>query len=306
MRTSLVFLALGGAPLLVGGMLHAEVEIRTPPPSTVAVIPGRIADGTPSPPPPPVEIPAFRIESTQVKRVDVVEPPPLAGLPPVEGTITLKVHSVADPGLPDPPPPPPPPPIEDPQTLAGLADPGAHDPGTRLVFISATVYDRNRTMLRCYPHADGDKVIDAWSNLDFNHFGGITGIDASGGDGEVRSYVLLLGIGNEDTNKRRALLAARGIEYEAPDIPTLPDDQPAFVIETENPDPQGVTLLEDLHALYRSEGSRMAEAAATREAAHAARKAFLLANPPQPKDVTVHFWKRTKGDEDTREEGGRP
>jgi hypothetical protein len=50
----------------------------------------------------------------------------------------------------------------------------------------------------------------------------------------------------------------------------------------------------------------MAEACAAREKAYAARRAYLLANPPKPKDVTVHFWKRTKGDENALQEGGQP
>jgi hypothetical protein len=64
------------------------------------------------------------------------------------------------------------------------------------------------------------------------------------------------------------------------------------VIQTEHPDPGTLTCIEDLHALYRDEGTRMAEACAARKLAREARKAHLLANPPKPKDVTVHFWSR--------------
>ena len=47
----------------------------TAPETTQATIPAPISDGTPSPPPLPVQKPDFRIESTQVKQVDVVETP---------------------------------------------------------------------------------------------------------------------------------------------------------------------------------------------------------------------------------------
>jgi hypothetical protein len=47
-----------------------------------------------------------------------------------------------------------------------------------------------------------------------------------------------------------------------------------------------------MHDLYRVEGARMAAACQARAIAYEARKAYLLANPPVPKDVTIRFWKR--------------
>jgi hypothetical protein len=271
--------------------------VRVAPSTTHASIPERISDGALSPPPPPVEKPDFQVESTQVKRLDVVEAPPMPGLPPVEGTITLTVRNVADPGLPDPPPPPEPRSIEDPEIKARLAELSAKHREIRVAFVSATVYDRSRTRLTVYPNGGIDKAVTVWSNLDFNHFSGFGSFEAEDVSGEIR---------NENPAFRRRLLTERGIEFEEPEIPTLPDGQPSFVIATEAPDPDGVKLIEDLHALYRTEGVRMAEACAAREKADAERRAYLLANPPKPKDVTVHFWKRTKGDENTRKEGGQP
>lgn len=280
--------------------------VRVAPSTTHASIPERISDGTPSPPPPPVEKPDFQVESTQVKRLDVVEAPPMPGLPPVEGTITLTVRNVADPGLPDPAPPPEPRSIEDPEIKARLAELSAKHREIRVAFVSATVYDRSRTRLTVYPNGGIDKAVTVWSNLDFNHFTGFGSFEARDAGGGTRKYYLLMGIGNENPAFRRRLLTERGIEFEEPEIPILPDGQPSFVIATEAPDPDGVKLIEDLHALYRTEGVRMAEACAAREKAYAERHAYLLANPPKPKDVTVHFWKRTKGDENTRKEGGQP
>jgi hypothetical protein len=289
--------------------LHGEDGsdvVRVAPSTTQASIPAPISDGTPSPPPPPVEKPDFQIESTQVKLLDVVEAPPMPGLPPVAGTMTLTVHTVADPGLPDPPPPTVPRSIGDPETKARLAELSVKHQETRVAFVSATVYDRSRTRLTVYPNGGIDKAVTVWSNLDFNHFSGFGSFEAEDASGEIRKYSLLMGIGNENPAFRRRLLTERGIEFEEPEIPPLPDGQPSFVIATEAPDPDGVKLIEDLHALYRTEGVRMAEACAAREKAYAARRAYLLANPPKPKDVTVHFWKRTKGDENTRQEGGQP
>jgi hypothetical protein len=177
---------------------------------------------------------------------------------------------------------------------------------TRVAFVSATVYDSSRTRLTVYPNGGIDKAVTVWSNLDFNHFSGFGSFEARDASGESRKYSLLMGIGNENSDFRRRLLAERGIEFEEPEIPVLPQGQPSFVIVTEAPDPEGVKLIEDLHALSRTEGDRMAEACAAREKAYEERRAYLLANPPKPKDVTVHFWKRTKADENTRKEGGQP
>ena len=268
----------------------------TAPATTEATIPGDISDGSPSPPPPPVEKPDYRILSTQVKQMEVVKAPEMPELPPVEGTVTITVHTVSDPGLPDPPPPLPALAADDPQVQSRLAEMRANHGETRILFLSATVFDHSRTFLRCFLTGTGNagKEITAWSNLDFNRFCGFGEFEAKGADGEVRKYALLMAIGNEDTARRCASLAAKGIENDGPVIPALPDDKPAFLIQTEDPDPAGVTLVEDLHALYRCEGARMAEACAAREKAREERKAFLLAHPPKPEDVTIHFWKREK------------
>jgi hypothetical protein len=289
--------------LLLGGETPGP-DIKTPPLTTVAVIRSPLQDGTLSEPPPPVQKPHFQIESTRVSLLDVVESPPMPGLPPVEGTITLKVRSVADPGLADPPPRSPPRLAEDPQVLEHLSETGALHRQSRVAFVSAQVYDRSRTLLTCYPNGGLEKAVKAWSNLDFNHFSGFATFEATGGDGEVRDYSLLMGIHNENTRLRREFLSGKGIAYEEPEIPALPDGPPSFVILSETADPEAVTLLEDLHALYRVEGVRMAEACAAREKAYEERRAHLLANPPKPKDVTVHFWKREKTA--ATPEGGQP
>jgi len=256
-------------------------------------------DKTDKLPQPAAEKANFRIQSTQVKLVDVVESPPMPGLPPVEGTITLKVHSVADPGLPEPVhalPPREKQPVffNDPQALEHLARLEEEKQRNRFAFVSATVYDRSRTRLRFHSSGEGHNAVTAWSNIDFNHFSGCGSFEAVGANGETRSYQLMLSIGNEDTEQRRAWLAAKNIKWDVPEIPALPDGAPVFVIVTEDPDPESVKLIEDLHALYRDEKEQMAQLTAAREKAYEERKAHLLANPPKPKDVTVHFWKRDK------------
>jgi len=255
---------------------------------------------------PSIAKPDFRIKGTQVKLIDVVEAPPMVGLPPVEGTITLKVHAVADPGLPEParvvtPRPVQPDFSDNPEFMAQLAQLEKEQLQDRFAFVSATVHDRSRTRLTCYPSGEGHTPVTAWSNIDFNHFRACRSFEVTAAEGATRRYYLMLGIGNEHSEQRRAWLATRNIAWEPPEIPTLPEGAPAFMVVTENPDPASVQLLEDLHALYRDEGSRMAANVAAFEKAHEDRKAHFIANPPKPKDITVHFWKRnTTGKETTR------
>lgn len=256
-----------------------------------AQITGNISDGKPSPPPPEPEPIELEVVRSLTKRVHVVESPEMPGLPAPEGDINITFHLVKDPGLPDPPPPLPPLPPDDPAVLARLAEMTKKYRKSQLVFVSATVYDHSRTYLRCYPSGAGHKEISAWSNLDFNHFSGFATFQFKGSDGDIREYGLVMGIGNENTKQRAAWLAKHDLEYKLPEISLLPDlatSGPAFVItEGETTDKESMELIEGMHNLYRAEGPRMEEAYHARIKAYEERKAYLLANPPKPKDVTT-------------------
>lgn len=287
--------------------ISSDSAVRQAPVETIASIPELNTNGSTTPSPATVAKPDFQVESTQVKLLDVIEAPPMHGLPPVEGTITLTVNRVADPGIPDPPAPVPANPITDPEILARLAARHAEFRKTRIVFVSATVYDRKRARVTVYPNGGMDRAVTIWSNVDFNHFCGFGCFEAKDGtNGDLRKYDLFLGISNEDTVMRAKRFSERGIEYVAPSIPPIPEGEPAFVIETENPDPDSLKLIQDMHALYRAEGTRMAESEVKRNLEYEERKAYLLANPPKPKDVTVHFWQRTVDENTATEKGGEP
>jgi len=265
-----------------------------------ASIPGPISDGTPSLPPPEPEPIPFQVETSVTKRVHVVESPEMPGLPAPEGDINITVQLVKDPGLPDPPAPMPPAPPDDPAVLARMAELVEKYRETQLVFVSATVYDHSRTFLRCYPSGNGHREeISAWSNLDFNHFSGFATFEVKGTDGETRQYGLLMALGNEEierTRLREQRLAEHDIEFEPVEIPQLPDlatSGPAFVVtEGDTTDRESMELIEGMHTLYKAEGPRMEEAYHARIKAYEDRKAYLLANPPKPKDVTIQFWSR--------------
>lgn len=254
-----------------------------------AAIPGEISDGTPSPPTPPPVMPDFVVKSTVVREMEVVEAPPMSGLPPVEGTITATVHVVEDPKLADPPPPVPP---EDSRGSSLIVEPSEEDPWYHFVFVSATVYDHSRTLFRCHPNGKTKNEITVWSNLDFNHFTGFSTFEVTAADGKIRRYELMMSIDNEDTQKRAELLAKHDMEYDLPEIPALADDKPGYLIEDAAPDAGAVQLVEDLHELYRCEGKRMETAYVARIKAEAEQRAYYLANPPVPQNVTVNFWER--------------
>lgn len=270
--------------LVIFSCLPAEEVI----PIANAAIPGVISEGWPSPPMPLPVLPDFVVKNTVVRKMEVVEAPPMSGLPPVTGTIIETVHLVEDPQLPDPPPPPAPP-----LDSGTQIDLGNRPEQPRLLFLSATVYNHSRTLLRCHPSGNLGKEITVWSNLDFNCFCGFHTFKVTGANGEVRTYDMLgLGISNEDTEKRAQLMAKHGREYAAPEIPTLPDGDPAYVIVDDNPDKESVQIIEDLHQFYRNEGPRIKEDYLTRIKEEAAKRAFFIAHPPVPKDRTIHFWQR--------------
>ncbi len=276
--------------------VHAQEAVEEAAIRHETCIPGPIADGAPAAPvakPEPID---FTIQSAVTHRMKVEKAPEMDGLPPVKGTINVTVQLVKDPGLPDLPPPLPALRPNDPAVVARMEELRESHSWTELVFISATVYDHSRTFLRCYFNGEKENEISGWSNLDFNHFGGFGIYQIKAADGEVRQYGLMMGLGNEDTRQRAALLEKHDRASDPLEIPKLPDlasGGPAFVVTEENvSDREAMAVIEGMHDLYQIEGERMAAAYHSRTQAYEERKAFLLANPPQPEDVTITFWKR--------------
>jgi hypothetical protein len=94
----------------------------------------------------------------------------------------------------------------------------------------------------------------------------------------------------------RRLAKKAGGEYQEPGIPVLPDlaaAGPAFAVVEGDHDNPAMDVLEQLHDLFRKSGGILKEQYLAREKARAERKAYLLANPEKPKDVTIRVWRRT-------------
>lgn len=281
--------------LVVSLPLYAQEN--TAPPWDVE-IPVPISDGTraaPAPKPEPID---FKVLTSRTQRLQVTEAAEMSDLPPIKGTINVTVQTVADPGLPEPPAPLPALPPSDPAVIARMKELRESYRGTELVFLSATVYDKSRTLLRIYPNGNVKGEITAWSNVDFTHFSGFSTFRVKNADGTFRDYGLLMGIGTIDTYRMRQRLAKNGHDYDLPEIPEMPDlaiGGPSFIVIAGEKSGEAMDTLSQVHDLYRKEGVRMEEAFHAREKARAKRKAYLLANPPVPQDIVIRFWQRDQG-----------
>jgi len=292
----ILLLALACPSVLAQEEPVTEVEIEGE-----AKLLGKVADGTPPPPAPPRPMPEVKILSSSVRQ---------------EGGRTITMNRVAPPDLPPLPPPPEPPGEEElealrqsPEYQAFLAEAQEHARKTRIAFVSATVYDHEKTRLWWWVPGDREQNIEArsfraWSNVDFFHLGGFGSYEYDG-----IQYMLIMGIGGTTTEQlrewqRRA--AEHGVEFELPVSPDLPADSLSYVVTEGDPgDAEGMAVMDGLHALYGKEKDRLAAAYVAREQAREAREAYLKANPPKPKDTVIHFWRRPREAGNGQEGGAR-
>ena len=159
-------------------------------------IPVPITDRTPTVPAPMPAPIDFKVVNSRTTRRDVTEAPEMHDLPPITGTINVTVQLVEHPKLTDPPPPLWALPPEDPAVIARLEELRESYRGTKLVFLSATVYDHKRTLLRIYPNGRVIDSVAAWSNLNFNYFCGFSTYRVKDADdGTLYDFGLLMGIG---------------------------------------------------------------------------------------------------------------
>ncbi len=104
-----------------------------------------------------------------------------------------------------------------------------------------------------------------------------------------------MGIGSTNTARMREWLAKHGRDYNGPEISELLDlatRGPSFVVIDGQLQGEAMGTLSQIHDLYRKEGVRMEAAFHPKEKAYLEKKAYSLANPPVPQDVTIQFWDR--------------
>jgi len=281
-------------PLVLLAVLVATASLRSqdapivvPPDPTTAHIIGNIANGTPSPPAPVPVTPNFAVKSSWTAQVVREEPAPLPGMTPVRKPVNVTVQVVEDPHLPTPPAPA----LvnSDPAAIARFKAMVAARPKVENIFLSATVYDHQRTMLRWHPNGHPDQEVIAWSALDFNVMSGFSKFTYNGSD-----YNLFMFVGNDSSEQHRRFAQMRGVTYVPPVFPDLPPSgTPAFVVtQGDSTDADAIAPITALHELYKVEGPQLVAAHQAREQARIEHEAWLRANPPQPQDVLIQVWKR--------------
>jgi hypothetical protein len=277
-------------PLLLAAatLAHSQEEVSsvsrdsetTLPTHTTARILGDIPDGTPPPPQPPK--PEYHIAARDVVSTATHQ----------QGGRTITIRQIKPIDLPPPPAPVAIAPTEvDAEFAQRLAEYRATHPRTHLLFIGATVYHSKdsppRTLVRYWPEGKGGSVT-FWSSADFALIaGGINSFVDSTGD----HHHLMMAWSNMDIERMAEIWSARGLEYDAPEIPNLPEGKASFQIIGEQPDVEKLAPVQALHDLYNSEYERLKTAYEGRERARIEREEYLKLNPPQPKDITLNFWR---------------
>ena len=268
----------------------SEETAATP---TTARILGSIPDGTP-PPPEPLK-PKYIVASKDVLESKSIQ----------QGGRTITLREINPIALP-----PPPPPVEplSPEAEAAFREKAAQyresHPRTKMAFISATVFRSKdsspRTLVRCWPEGKR-QTITYWSSADFGLISGIHAFaDATG-----THHTMLMGWGYENLESLSDIQMGRLKAYGATELPTIPEGKASFQIAGTPPAAEDLAPIQALHDLYNSEHARLKTAFEGRERARIEREAYLKANPPQPKNITLNYWRTERKPTATAKEGAR-
>jgi hypothetical protein len=250
---------------------------------TTARILGTIPDGTPPPPAPPK--PEFHISKREILDTATHE----------QGGRTITIRQIKPIALP-----PPPPPVAQPMAAADsafsqrLAEYRDEHPKSCLLFLGATVFRSKdsapRTLVRYWPEGTRE-AITFWSSADFALIaGGINSFVDSAAD----THYLIMGWSNVEIELMTELKSARGLDQGEPALPDFSDDIASFQIAGKQPAAEDIAPIQALHDLYNSELERLRTAFEGREKARIEHEAYLKANPPQPKNITLNYWRTEK------------
>jgi hypothetical protein len=250
---------------------------------TTARILGEIPDGTPQPPAPPK--PEYKVEKRDVLATSTHEQ---AGR-----TITIRQIKPID--LPPPPQPARASAAASEEFAQRLAEFQKTHPRAGLMLVGATVYRSKarppRTLIHIWPEGGG-KPIELWSSLDMALVaGGINSFQDSAGN----NHHLMIAWSNLDIDRLSDLFAAKGKAYAPPDMPDFTQDKASFeVIGDRKPADEDLTAIKSLHEIYNNDQSRLQTAYEAREKARIEQEAYRKAHPPQPKDITLNYWRTEK------------
>ncbi len=277
MKPSLRFLILAITSCSSLGIAEEERILPEPDATTARVI-GDIPDGTPPPAQPPK--PKFIVPAKDVVETKTHQ----------QGGREITIQRIAPIALP---------PSDEEAHLIDLTDPLVQERiakfragRTNRVFllVGATVYHWDdsppRSLVQIWPQAEGEPVT-VWSSANFAFLSGLSTF--AGSSGEAASLMMSWSVTNLERNNALQRKFAR--QFKAPQIPDLPPGKATFVIASGNPTPQTLASIQSLHDLYNNELDRLKTAYEGRELAQRLHAAELKANPPQPKDIVLNYWR---------------
>lgn len=180
-----------------------------------------------------------------------------------------------------------------------------------VLFLSATVYDRQVTEVRCFA---GQREFKIFTNIDFNLLSGQGGFETND-----TVYTLLLGLGNETREEVEAFNERAAKEgWPQHSFKQIPAPESFSKIRSEytvadgdesKAPPEAILKAFDaLHTFYDANRQRLAEDYAKREIARVERERWLEEHPPVAKDTVINYWIGEGATRilDKRSMGGRP
>lgn len=175
-----------------------------------------------------------------------------------------------------------------------LAESREEHPGSRLLFLGATVFRAEdsppRTLVRYRPE-EGREEITLWSSADFALIAG--GIHAFV-DSADETHQLVMSSGDVELERMTDHQSAKGGDPAAPDMPAFPAGKATFRMVGQQPAPEDIAIIQSLHDIYNSEYARLKAAHQGREEARIKNEEYLRDHPPEPKDITLNFWRIEK------------
>jgi hypothetical protein len=172
---------------------------------------------------------------------------------------------------------------------------------TEFVFIGATVYtskdqpDQPRTLVQLWPQGSKEPIT-CWSSANWNWLAGFGSFQGTDG----RHYALIMSHSTEDVERMEELHQRFGGTYQSPTPPEFPAGRATFQVTSGASDAETLAPLQALHDLYNAESAQLQAAHEAREAANKQQEAERLANPPQPKDITLRYWRIPPPTDETR------
>ena len=150
----------------------------------------------------------------------------------------------------------------------------------RVLFLSATVFDHRLTELRW---TEEDRKYRAFSNIDFQYFGGMGEIETAD-----TIYTLMIALDSGTAEE----LAER--TRESPQVALLPKERAAWVL-AEGKSSESTPVMaawDSLHTYYDAHREELTKAYEQRAAAIAERQRQLREHPPVPKNKVISYWKK--------------